>query len=183
MYEVELKFPLADASSLLSKLEQLGARPAAERYQQDRYFAHPVRDFAKTDEALRIRSDGQQNCITYKGPVLDPQVKLRHEIETPVAEGQEACEQLTEMFGLLGFKEVRTVSKRRTPYHLTWKDLAIELTLDEVEGLGSFVEIEALADESTRDIARDVILQLADHLGLQNPQRKSYLGMLLEQHG
>jgi adenylate cyclase class 2 len=183
MYEVELKFPLADTTSMLSQLEQLGAKPAAERHQQDRYFAHPTRDFAKTDEALRIRSDGQQNCITYKGPVLDLQVKLRHEIETPVAEGRDACEQLTEMFGLLGFREVRTVSKRRTPYHLTWNDLSIELTLDEVEGLGSFVEIEALADDSTRDIARNTILELAEHLGLQNSERKSYLGMLLEQDG
>jgi adenylate cyclase class 2 len=183
MFEVELKFPLADATALLSQLEQLGAKPTAERHQQDRYFAHPTRDFAKTDEALRIRSDGEQNYITYKGPVLDPHVKLRHEIETPVADGREACEQLTEMFGLLGFKEVRTVSKRRTPYHLMWNDLAVELTLDEVDGLGSFVEIETLADESSRNIARDTILQLADHLGLQDPQPKSYLGMLLEQDG
>ncbi|MBT4867516.1 MAG: class IV adenylate cyclase [Planctomycetaceae bacterium] len=183
MFEVELKFVIVDAASILSQLEKLGAKPAAERHQQDRYFAHPVRDFAKTDEAFRIRSDGQQNCITYKGPVLDPHVKLRHEIETPVADGREACEQLAEMFGLLGFKEVRTVTKRRTPYHLTWNDLAIELTLDEVDGLGSFVEIETLADESSLDIARDAILQLADHLGLQDHQRKSYLGMLLERDG
>mgnify|MGYP002525956989 CR=1 FL=1 len=181
MYEVELKFPLADATSILSQLEQLGAKPAAERQQQDRYFAHPTRNFAETDEALRIRSDGGQNCITYKGPVLDAQVKLRHEIEISFADGREALEQLTEMFGLLGFKEVRTVAKKRIPYHLTWNNLAVELTLDEVEGLGTFVEIETLADESNRDLARDSILKLAEHLGLQNPQRKSYLGMLLEQ--
>ena len=38
-----------------------------------------------------------------------------------------------------------------------------------------------ITDEAGRDAARDSILRLADRLGLDNSQRKSYLCLLLEQ--
>ena len=183
MYEVELKFAIDDTTDILAQLQQLGAESSAERHQQDRYFAHPVRDFAKTDEAFRIRSDGQSNCVTYKGPVVDDQVKSREEIEIAFADGPAALQQLTAMLTLLGFQEVRTVTKRRTPYHFTWESHSVEMTIDEVEGLGRFVEIETLAAVADRDQARDAILSLARHLGLCSPQRKSYLCLLLELDG
>jgi adenylate cyclase, class 2 len=181
LYEVELKFPLADSAPLVAQLEQLGAQPGAVREQRDRYFAHPARDFVQTNEALRIRSDGPRNCLTYKGPVVDAQVKSRPEIETAFADGPEAAGQLARTLGLLGFREVRTVAKRRVPYHLAWEGRVVEVTLDDVHELGTFVELETLADESEREAARDAILLLAGRLGLENPERRSYLRLLLEQ--
>lgn len=180
-YEVELKFPLEDPSRILSQLAELQAEPQAAVQQRDRYFNHPVRDFAQTDEALRIRSAGRENRITYKGPIVDALTKTRREIEIPFAEGGAAAEQLAEILSTLGFREVRAVEKRRVSYDLVWQGRTLELSFDNVTGLGPFVEIETAADETTRHEARDCILNLADHLGLQHSERRSYLSLLLEQ--
>ena len=55
MYEVEVKFPVADMPALERKLVALAGRFRETVEQVDRYFAHPARDFARTDEALRLR--------------------------------------------------------------------------------------------------------------------------------
>jgi len=54
------------------------------------------------------------------------------------------------------------------------------LAVDAVEGLGTFLEIESMAQGSDRDAARDAILQLAEKLGLKNPERRSYLQLLID---
>ena len=56
-------------------------RPGEPAEQVDTYFSHPARDFAATDEALRIRSIDQENFVTYKGPKLDATTKTRREID------------------------------------------------------------------------------------------------------
>ncbi len=180
-YEVELKFPLDDSAQVISQLQQLHAERGTPVKQRDLYFAHPQRNFAQTDEALRLRSAGRRNCITYKGPILDSQTKTRREIEIPFAEGQAAAAKFRELLRLLGFREVETVVvKTRVPFHLEWEGRQWELALDDVDGLGTFLEMEILADEAQRDAARDSILRLADRLGLDNSVRKSYLCLLLQ---
>lgn len=179
-YEVELKFRLPNFERILPRLELLGASARPGMEQADRYFAHPQRDFGQTDEALRLRSVGDSNYITYKGPVIDRQTKTRHEIEIAYADGESAACQFAEMLTILGFREVRTVRKRRTPYDLTWEGRRLEFALDEVQQLGCFLEIEGLAEPPEREPVRDSILRLAEHLGLANPERKSYLCLLLE---
>ena len=89
-YEVELKFLLPDSREILAQLAGLGAVAAAPVEQVDRYFNHPARDFGVTDEAFRIRSVGDANCMTYKGPILDPVTKSRREIEVSFADGPDA---------------------------------------------------------------------------------------------
>lgn len=179
-YEVELKFPLADPTRVLAQLEDLGAERGEPVEQSDRYFNHPARDFGQTDEALRIRSAGGRHCVTYKGPKLDPRAKTRREIEIPFGTSPEDDQRVAEMLTLLGFREVRTVRKSRVPFHLKWEDRDLEVSLDEVRDLGTFLEIETIADEATRDAARDSILRVAERLGLTNPEMRSYLCLLLQ---
>ena len=78
--EVEQKFRAAHSPELLARLQRLGATIEEPIEQIDQYFAHPVRDFAQTDEALRIRRVGDLNFVTYKGPKLDSTTKTRREL-------------------------------------------------------------------------------------------------------
>lgn len=180
IYEVELKFPLADKARLLAALAELQAKPEAELFQCDRYFAHPARDFAQTNEAFRIRQSGEHTRLTYKGPLLDAATKTRREVELSLADGKKTAEDMAEMLNLLGFQEVRAVKKSRTPYHLCWQGREMEVTLDNVEGLGWYLEIETLADESDRPAAQEAILSLAKHWNLENSERRSYLTLILD---
>ena len=196
MYEVELKFPLPPgpaADAVLAKLAGLGAEFGPPVSQADHYFNHPARDFAATDEALRVRvvtgADGvPRGRLTYKGPKLDATTKTREEFEPRLADGPEAIDALTEALKRLGFRPVRTVAKARRTTRLGVPDPSgaareYEVTRDTVEGLGEYLEIETAADAATLDAARTAVLAFAGSLGLSTGERRSYLGLLLERAG
>src|SRR6187401_1493860 len=83
-YEVEQKHRVDDPAALAQRLAERGVMAGPPVVQTDCYYAHPARDFAATDEALRIRSVGGESFVTYKGPKLDAATKTRREIELPL---------------------------------------------------------------------------------------------------
>ena len=183
-YEVELKFRLEQVQAIETALHQRGAVEKPIVSHVDRYFNHPSRDFRATDEAFRIRSVGDSNCITYKGPVLGNVAKTRHEIEVDVADGPEVAERLIEMMKCLGFRFVREVRKMRREFALNRDHRVLhELALDEVPELGCFLEIELLADDEDRESAESAVWDLARSLGLTASEPRSYLDLLIELDG
>jgi adenylate cyclase class 2 len=179
-FEVELKYPIDDADEVTLQLLARGARPAGVERQSHLYFRHPSRDFRQTHEALRLRRTDDGVRITYKGPVIDTRTKMRRELELPVGRESGDFDQFRELLCVLGFEPVRGVDKTRATYDLTFDGRQLELAVDAVDDLGAFLEIESLAHEGDRDAARDVILRMAESLGLKNPERRSYLQLLLE---
>jgi adenylate cyclase class 2 len=182
-YEVEQKFPVADISAVQSQLEGLGASFGETVVQLDRYFAHPARDFASTDEALRIRTVGTRCRVTYKGPKVDTTTKTRQEIELPLGDGPDVATRWTGLLKVLGFTPVLEVCKHRRCGQLTWNDATVEIALDDVDRIGTFVELELTADTSQVDEAKQQISSLADRLGLSGAERRSYLELLLAATG
>jgi adenylate cyclase class 2 len=180
MLEVEQKFRVADPRSFESRLLALGGELGVPQLQADRYFNHPARDFARTDEALRIRQAGEQNHLTYKGPKLDSTTKTRREIEVPIAPGQAAAEQFAELLVALGFRPVADVQKQRRKAVVERQGRRIEVVLDRVDGLGMYVELEIVAEEHEMQAAQQAIRALAQELELADNERKSYLELLLE---
>lgn len=179
-YEVELKFPVADPTRPLIQLRNLGAVHDGKKEQRDTYFSHPQRSFAQTNEALRLRETDGKNFITYKGPLVDHQTKMRREIELALQSGKLAGQEFSEMLKILGFRPVKTVVKIRDSYHINWQDRHCEVCVDLVEGLGMFIEVETIAEEAALDAAKQAVLKLASLLELQDPEPRSYLNMLLE---
>jgi adenylate cyclase class 2 len=180
-YEVELKFPLqSDPQQLQDQLARLNAKPLGTCQQEDSYFSHPQRDFQTTGEALRIRRDGDNNAITYKGPLLDNHSKTRQEIEVAFATGERRAEQMWAILRALGFRDVRRVRKTRQSFSLNWEEREFHVALDQVDDLGQFVELETLTREEDWQSARDSVLRLASALNLKDSERRSYLELLLE---
>src|SRR5262249_8219869 len=179
MLEVEMKFPIAHFADVEKKLTAWGAQLADSRTDADHYLNAPDRDFAKTDEALRLRRIGAANFLTYKGPKRDAQTKTRTEIEVPLAGGDAAAEQFLALLGHLGYRFVRVVRKDRRIFHLEREGFPLEVCLDQLEGLGCFVELEIQAPEDNLDAARDVLQRAARDLGLTTSERRSYLELLL----
>jgi adenylate cyclase class 2 len=104
---------------------------------------------------------------------LDEETKTREENETHVGDAEEA----RAVFESLGFEGFGTVKKQRTVYEFD----GATVTLDYVEGLGEFVEVEleAKGDAETEE-ARDEVLGTLERLGLNpnNSVRDSYLELL-----
>lgn len=172
MFEVEAKGRVADLGEARRRAAALGGQRLGREEQRDTYYAHPQRDFAATDEALRVREAWGAAELTYKGPKLDARTKTREELTVKV-EPPEAAGLILQR---LGFRPVATVAKWRE----TWKVRKMEVALDEVDGLGAFVEVEAHAERAEEVPAlREQVLGLLQELGAGESLRTSYLEMLL----
>ncbi|MFN9374757.1 MAG: class IV adenylate cyclase [Planctomycetaceae bacterium] len=178
MLEVELKFRCEDTGRLEADLSRLGARRADQVRQVDQYFNHPQRDFAQTDEAVRIRDTNGQTSLTYKGPLVDRESKTRREIELDLA-GDQAREKLGEWLLAVGFRPVLQVEKTRQAWTLSRGGRDVEVAIDFVTGLGQFVELEIVAAEADLSPARKLLQDLAAELELTQSERRGYLTMLL----
>ena len=179
-FEVELKFPVPDLRAFSQKLADLAVPISPAQEEIDLYFAHPAKDFAKTDEALRLRRKGEANYITYKGPKIDTTTKTRREIELPLALGAESFASWTALLEAVGFRPVGEVRKSRRKAAIPWQGRRVEASLDDVEGAGTFVEFELVAEQAEIDAARACIQSLAQSFGLTQGERRSYLELLLE---
>lgn len=179
MLEVEVKYRVNDTAAVEARLVELGGQAPLVRDECDHYFNAPDRDFAQTDEALRLRRIGDANFVTYKGPKLDAQTKTRAEIEVPLADGEQAAHDFMRILEKLGYRPVAVVRKRRRIYHFDSDGFALEVCLDQVHDLGSFVELEIQAAPERLDKARQVVLAWAAKLGLGEVERRAYLQLLL----
>ena len=185
IYEVEMKFPV---------LGPLEFEWSAVWEEIDTYYQHPCRDFAQTDEGLRIRQLPSRgpvrlpSLLTYKGPKIDSETKTRREIEFPLHPGAyEHCQSLLEA---LGFLPVEIVHKFRKTAKQTCEDREFHLYFDSIpilqeRGLTSeFLEIETRASQDTLEKSRETISRFAQTLiaegRLGASTRKGYLEMILE---
>ena len=148
MLEIEVKYRAGDHAAVEAKLRHNSARLTEEREDADAYFNAPHRDFAQTDEALRIRRIGAGNFVTYKGPKTDAQTKTRREIEVALADGSTAAEQFQEILQVLGFRPVAVVRKRRRIFEMNRDGFTLHVSLDDVTGVGKYAEVEIVAPES-----------------------------------
>ncbi|MFW6321975.1 MAG: class IV adenylate cyclase, partial [Halohasta sp.] len=174
MYEVELKLE-ADHDELREVLAELGADHVDSRHQTDTYYNAPHRDFAETDEALRIRheqpADGEAvTKLTYKGPLVERESKTREEHETAADD----ADALAGVLDGLGFEPAARVEKDREFYVLE----GYTISLDRVTNLGEFVEIERETTEAEVERVREGAVDLLSQLGLDASEqiRTSYLG-------
>ena len=181
-FEVEQKFRVQSIEFVERRLQTIGTSIGTPVRQVDLYFSHPSRDFNITDEAFRIRSVEDDHFLTYKGPKVDSTTKTRREIELPIASGDEGLSQWIELLEALGFRPTMEVTKLRRTTVVDWMQQPVEVALDEVPGLGNFVELELVtdADEEQLDSARSVLAAVAGKLGLEQSERRSYLELLLE---
>jgi adenylate cyclase class 2 len=181
MLEVEMKFRVPDWAPVIAQLTAWGATALPTRKDTDHYFSAPDRDFAQTDEALRIRRIGAANFLTYKGPKIDTATKARKEVELPLADGQDNAAIAVHFLSGLGYRPVAVVAKTRTVYQFTRDGVALEACFDDVGAIGKYVELEAMAEQATYEAARIVVLLTAQELGLHDQERRSYLRLLLDQ--
>jgi adenylate cyclase class 2 len=173
LLEIEIKARVQDTKEIKERLLLRHARPSGGVHERDVYFNAPDRDFAVTDEALRLRYTKEGCVLTYKGPkVKDFGLKAREELNTGVESGNV----VETMLIRLGYTRVAEVEKWREYYD--YKGASV--SLDEVKGLGSFIEIEAPPDKVNDDPER-FVREIALELGIEDePILLSYLELLLE---
>ena len=175
MLEIEAKVKVSSIEQIKEILKSKNAKFLGSNIQKDSYYNSPLRDFAKTDEALRIRDNGGRYELTYKGAkVKGTGAKAREEFNIDI----NSAKDLEEILLRLGFFKSSMVFKKREEY--TYKDTTI--ALDIVEGLGEFIEIEVVTDD--KDRALTLIDLVKAEIGISGENiRESYLEMLINKKG
>jgi len=126
---VEIKGRVRDAQAMRSRVESLGATEPEELVQTDTFFNVPVGRLK-----LREFGDGTGELIYYERPdAVGPQVSIY--VRAPASAPSCLREVLARALGVRG-----TVRKRREVFLLG----QTRIHLDDVEGLGSFVELEVM---------------------------------------
>lgn len=172
MIEVELKVKIPSLDPVREQLVQRNAQSNGKVHEHDIYYNAPHRDFGITDEAVRVRYTDDHAVVTYKGPKIRKfNLKAREELNFAVESG----ETFETMLDRLGFTRTLEVNKWRETYQLG----TASISLDTVDGLGSFAEIEVIvADES--DNPTEQIGKIAHEIGVEGePILASYLELLL----
>ena len=176
--EYEVKIPITDIDEIERKLQALGATLVDEVEEEDYYIdLNPCIDLKSRDMALRVRLAQSKRLkrriseLTFKGPRVVPNMKIRKEISTYVEDGTKVLE----IFRELGFRYY-VLSKRRRIYRYG----PYRIFLDRVEKLGTFLEIEVEGVNSVEEFI-DMIRKLVTILKVsENFVTKSYLELLLE---
>jgi adenylate cyclase class 2 len=133
--EIKLRFESADAAR--QAIVRIGAEPfRARRLQDDRLLDDAAASLTQRGCALRLRQDGTDAHLTFKGPVIPDVMKVREEWESVVDRGDIVLRILGEM----GFTPRFRYQKYREEFRIG--DLGdLIVALDETP-VGVFVELE-----------------------------------------
>jgi len=188
MLEIEMKFRVEDAQAYEAALkDSQGVEFGAPIFESDVFFTNAPLGFPNAGKSLRIRRSGDLLATTFKGPRLDSTTKAREEIELTLS--PRGCDDATldktqedwiRFYERLGFLPFAKVEKTRRRALTVFEGREFEITLDYVDSLGFFTELETLAPRSEFDEARKTVLAFADVLGLRDSIVKSYLALTLE---
>jgi adenylate cyclase, class 2 len=163
--EIEVKARLNNQDEVIAKLEILGCKLSHPIHQQDIVFVdddYGVFDkFNPGKNILRIREQDDRFILTLKQAKSNEQDAIEH--ETEVVDAKETREILEHM----GFhEEVRINKIRRTAHYNNW-----EICIDEVEGLGSFIEVEHIAEDPEVESVQSVMFNFLISLGVKVKDR------------
>ena len=183
--EIELKFPLKNRGVLKERLDKI-ASFMGEDNQKDTYFIPSHRNFVKQNpifEWLRIREVNREgkiiSILNYKNfgeDVGDETISFK-ELETEF----EDSGILRSIFKNLDISEIIVVDKRRRNYSYT--DTII--SLDEVEGLGGFIEIEFDGETECEEEVKEHLHKVLKEIEAEVEEElfKGYPHLLLEKQG
>ncbi len=174
--EIEIKFPLRNSPDVRKFLDSNGTIISKAITQKDTYFVPVHRDFLEPEfpyEWLRLRETNEGSLITYKHfyPENVEKTDYCDEFETKV----EKAGSIKKIFKSLDMREVVVVEKSRD----SWLFEQVTIAIDEVENLGSFIELEAtLPYEDSQEGKKylySVLEKLSADLGQEDLRGYPYL--------
>ncbi|HSW81111.1 MAG TPA: class IV adenylate cyclase [Candidatus Saccharimonas sp.] len=159
MREIEIKARVRDQKMLETKLAELGIKLGKPKTHHDVVFCKPgQKDYQKGSIWLRLRTENGKKVIwTLKADTGTKLDSIEHEVE--VSNGNE----LEKMLRLMGNNMYSDLTKTRRKAAIG----EVEICLDNVDGLGTYIEVERLvAPDADGDAVRAELWELLAKLGI-----------------
>ena len=153
MREIELKFKVDDMNDLLAKLRDMDCEVSEILSQNDTIYVSDLNHVESVEGSiwLRVRKENEKVELNLKKQ--SAKIQESKEIEFEVS----SYEKANQLLETLGYQKWVVVNKKRR-YS---KYLNYNLCIDEVERLGSFLEIELLVDEEDKKDYISDLLEIA----------------------
>jgi len=178
--EIEVKAKLRDRAAVVKKLAALGCVFSDIKTQDDMVWVEKtgsLDDFLSNKVFLRIRvQNGEKVIMTAKSPKAkqgdESLIKKEHEVMV------DSAEEARNILSMLGLKEAVRVVKKRQTAHCD----GYEICMDDIEGLGAFIELEKIAEENDVAKIQDEMSIFLKKLGVSSEDRirKGYDILMLE---
>jgi adenylate cyclase, class 2 len=180
--EVEIKIKVDSLENIRKEVSKLGELVKSIK-QIDEYYIPCHRDFfdqkPHPTEWLRIRTNPDKVVFEYDKSInkkADGDQDYAEEYETEILNPDE----FRKILNFLDFKKIIAVDKKRE----YWMCNDIEVALDEINGLGFFVEVEAKGDFESLVEAKIACINFLKKIGIEDVEnkqiKKGYPVLLLE---
>lgn len=164
-YEIEVKAKIKDLNILTAKLKELGCVLSLPIIQDDYIYNQKgidLKDHKHNTPVLRIREQEGRTIFTMKKNRSDELDCIEKEVEV------DDKNKLKEIIELLGFEQTVEVHKKRQKGRYG----EYEICLDEVQDLGSFIEVEKLSNEDGEKV-KNKLFNFLEKLGINKEDRVS----------
>ncbi len=180
--EIEIKVKIDNFEEIKSKVSSLG-KLIKSVHQIDEYYIPIQRDFftykPQPIEHLRIRTNNDKSVFEYTRTI-----NLKENLDYDYAEEYETgisdVEAFKKTLEFLDFKKIVTVDKERE----YWMCGDIEVALDNVVGLGHFMEAEAKGNFKDEIEAKKACINFLESLGIKDVEntqvRQGYPSIFLD---
>ena len=165
MKEIEVKAKLSDRKSVIEKLSSLGYIFTEPVKQKDMVFAKEVGTLEKynsNEVFLRIREINEGKILfTVKKPLTNLLEKYEYEVEVS------SKDEMVKAIELIGFKLAVNTDKSR----ITTRHNGCEICIDEIDGLGSFIEMEKMSENADIKKTQDELFAFLLSIGVKAEDR------------
>lgn len=174
--EIEIKAKIKDFKSIKEKLKKIGVKGVGLKHQIDSYYLPYARKFSRSGRrVLRTRYDKLSGKARLESHYYFNQTTgLEHEVEVS------DIKTLEKILADLKCKKMAVVEKKREAFHYQ----NMEIVLDGVKGLGKFMEVEIIGEDSRKN--KEKIKDFYKKLGISEKQfvwGLKYHGMILKRKG
>ncbi|MEK7103856.1 MAG: class IV adenylate cyclase [Patescibacteria group bacterium] len=177
MVEVEIRAKINNKNEVQNKLKEIGAVLEKSIHQEDRIFGHEMfldenKMIVEGGLSARIRQVGQDVWLEFK------EISRNKGAGIEIKATLDNMEEGLRFFEKLGFKEAFAINKQREVYSLD----GFEICLDDVEQLGSFIEIEkAVLSQDETALAKKECLSLLEKIAPESEITNKKYGDLMQE--
>ncbi len=165
MREIEIKAKLVDKESVIKKLQALGCVFEPVITQNDIIYVRngeSLKEHQPDRAVLRIRVKNNQKVLfTAKRKMANNLDAIEYEVEVS------SKEEMEQALLLMGYLEVLRIHKTRIITHHN----GCEIYIDDVEGLGMFIEMEKLAEEGDSQEIQEELFKFFESIGIAREDR------------
>ena len=167
--ELEKGFEInSEYDKILEKIKEKDFKFVSNIVEEDTYFSDKDLDFVKNRTCLRTRKTNEEFLeLTYKQKSTEETEKYGKK-EVNISLDVKDYDDIKFVIKQLGYIEYVSFKKNRATYTREFDGLIHNIMIDELEGIGKFIELEILSDSEDKEKMEKELQKFVEEFECQN---------------